>query len=324
MSNTFLYLLTVLVWGSTWLAIDFQLGVVPPEVSVVWRYVLAAGLLISWIAIRRGRLRFGLHAHIRFLGLGLLLFSFNYIATYSAQQYISSALNAVVFSGMMWMNVLNARLFLGTRSSRRTWLGAAMGSLGIVLLFWPQLRDLEWGSAALVGAGFSLGGAMLASLGNILSKRAQEEGLPVVPSNAWGMLYGALISAVYAWRGGLEFTIDTSASYLISLLYLAVFGTIVAFGAYLTLMGRIGPHRAGYVVVMFPVVAVALAVLFQGFELDAWVVAGMGLVLGGNVVVLGFRQKGREFRAWINAWKREWLQNKAVVNGECQEPPAGA
>lgn len=320
MNNTALYVLTVLIWGSTWLMIEYQLGVVDPAVSVVWRYGLAFLMLFGWALAAGKRLRFPLHAHIRFVGLGLLLFSFNYIATYSAQQYISSALNAVAFSTMMWMNVINSRLFFRTRIEPRMWLGVALGTAGIVTLFWPDVAELSWTDRTLVGASFSLGGALLASLGNMLSKRAQESGLPILQSNAWGMFYGTLITAAVAWRQGLPFVFEWTPSYVSSLLYLTIFGSIVAFGAYLKLVGSIGPHKAGYVVVMFPVVAVVLSVLFEGIQLTPNMLAGIALVSLGNVAVLGVRHSRAELRRWLNVVRHEWLDRKAVVSRQCSPP----
>ena len=130
MSNLTLYATSVLVWGSTWLIINFQLGTVAPEVSVVYRYAIAASLLFAWSYLRGLRLIFSLRAHFKFMLLGLLLFGLNYIATYSAQQYITSALNAVAFSTMMWMNVVNSRLIFGTKIEPKLWWGAALGMAG--------------------------------------------------------------------------------------------------------------------------------------------------------------------------------------------------
>ena len=287
MNNVTLYAVTVLVWGSTWLVINFQLGVVAPEVSVVYRYAIASLLLFGWALARGLNLRFGLMAHLRFLLLGIFLFSFNYITTYSAQQYIPSALNAVVFSTMMWMNVFNTRLFFKTHIEPGVFVGAAMGLAGVVILFWPNVSVLSLSDRTLLGAGMSFSGALLASLGNMVSHASQREGLPIVQSNAWGMFYGTLITALVAVRQDLPFNFEFSAEYIASLLYLAVFGSIVAFGSYLKLLGRIGPHKAGYAMVMFPVVAVFLAVLFEGLAIEAHIVAGIGLVLAGNLAILG-------------------------------------
>jgi drug/metabolite transporter (DMT)-like permease len=290
MTDLVLYLTTVLIWGSTWLVINFQLG--------VYRYVIAAALLFVWCLLRGVRLRFGAAAHLRFMALGLLLFSLNYIATYSAQAYIASALNAVVFSSLMWLNVINTRIFFGTRIEPRMWIGAAIGMAGLGVLFWPDIAEVSLSDRTLLGAGLSLGGAFVASLGNMVSHRAQREGLPIVASNAWGMFYGALFTALIAWRRGLPFDFEYSAAYVLSLLYLAVFGSIVAFGSYLKLLGRIGPARAGYAMVMFPVVAVALSVLFEGLAIEWHVVTGLALVLGGNLAILGLRRVLAQLRAW--------------------------
>jgi drug/metabolite transporter (DMT)-like permease len=318
MSNLALYSTAVLVWGSTWLIINYQLGEVAPEVSVTYRYAIAAGLLFLWSMFRGIRLKYGLHAHLRFFLLGVLLFSFNYIATYSAQQYISSALNAVAFSTMMWMNVVNSRIFLGTRIEPRLWFGAALGMAGIVTLFWPQISSISLNDGVLLGAGLSLSGAFMASLGNIASRKTQAEGLPILQSNAWGMFYGALITAAVSWRREIPFNFDWSVSYVSSLLYLAIFGSIVAFGAYLKLVGRIGPHKAGYVVVMFPVVAVVMSYFLEGLQLNASILAGIALVLLGNLIILGFWKPDSEFQQWLNAKKHYWFDCKTVVNSSSE------
>lgn len=300
MSNVALYAAAVLIWGSTWLLINFQLGTVAPEVSVVYRYAIAAVLLMGFALFRGLNLRFGFRDHLRFVLLGLFLFSFNYIATYSAQVYIASALNAVAFSTMVWMNILNSRLFFGTRIEPKVWLGASLGMAGIVVLFWPEVSAVSFSDKTLIGASFSLSGALLASFGNMVSHRAQGQGVPVLQANAWGMFYGTLITAAVAWRKGVPFNFEYSFSYVSSLLYLAVFGSIVAFGCYLKLVGRIGPARAGYAVVMFPVVAFLLSVMFEDLPVEAHIVTGVALVLLGNIVILGFREIRVALRAaWL-------------------------
>ena len=296
MSNALLYAITVLVWGSTWLAIEFQLGVVEPEVSIVYRYAGAALLLFGWSRIRRLPLAFSLRQHGRFFLLGMLLFSLNYILAYRAQIYISSALTAIAFSTLVWMNIINARLFFGVRAGRRVLIGALLGVAGIITLFAPQIGELTLSDSVFYGAMLAFLGALIASFGNMVSQAAQKTRLPVVQSNAWGMLYGAMITATIALVEGHEFVFDWSPGYLGSLLYLTVFGSIVAFGAYLTLLGRIGAHRAGYAMVMFPVVALILSVIFEDLEIDATVISGTLLVLAGNVFVLN--TKARLPRRW--------------------------
>ncbi|MDJ0939472.1 MAG: EamA family transporter [Woeseiaceae bacterium] len=291
MSNAVLYGLTVLIWGSTWFAIEFQLGVVAPEVSIVYRYAGASALLFGWCYWRRLPLGFSLREHGWFALLGLLLFGLNYLVTYYAQVYITSALTAIAFSTMVWMNIVNARLFFGVRASRRVVGGAILGIAGIVALFAPQVAELSLSDEVFLGSLLAVFGAMIASLGNMASQAAQRRELPVMQSNAWGMLYGAGFSAVIAMIEGKPFTFDASPAYIGSLLYLAVFGSIVAFGAYLTLLGRIGAHKAGYAMVMFPVVALVLSTLFEGLAIDGTMIAGTLLVLSGNLLVLTDRRR---------------------------------
>ena len=286
MSNPVLYAITVLVWGSTWLAIEFQLGVVAPEVSIVYRYTGAALLLFAYCRIRGLPLTFGLRQHAWFFLLGMFLFSLNYVLAYRAQIYITSALTAIAFSAIVWMNIINARLFFGIRAGRRVLFGAMLGIAGIFTLFAPQVGEITFSDGVFFGSFLAVAGALVASFGNMVSQGAQRAKLPVMQSNAWGMFYGALITAAIAVVQGHEFVFDWSAGYLGSLLYLTVFGSIVAFGAYLTLLGRIGAHKAGYAMVMFPVVALILSMLFEGLRMDATIVVGTILVLAGNVFVI--------------------------------------
>ena len=286
MSNAFLYVTTVLIWGSTWFAIEFQLGEVPPEVSVVYRYVMASAILFIWCKYKGLSLKFEVKTHFWFAALGLLLFCLNYIMTYRAQVHITSALAAIVFSSMLWMNLGLARMIFGTRSAPRVILGACLGIVGIVVIFAPQVEEVTLTDGVFYGMTLALLGAFSASCGNMVSQAAQKRRLPVVESNTWGMFYGALITASVALATGQTFNFDATFTYIVSLAYLALFGSVVAFGAYLTLLGRIGAHKAGYATVMFPVVALLLSMAFEGLRLDASIVGGTTLVLLGNILVL--------------------------------------
>jgi len=289
MSNWLLYVVTVLVWGTTWIAIEFQIGDVAPEVSVFYRYLFASVLLFAWCRIRDLRLRFKLRAHSRFVLLGLLLFSVNYIVTYHAQLHITSALTAIVFSTMLWMNIVNARLFFGTRIDMRTITGSILGVLGIMFLFLPEVENLSLADATLYGTGLAFLGALIASLGNMVSQGAQKDGLPIVQSNAWGMFYGAILTGSIAFGQGKEFFFDWTPEYAVSLAYLTIFGSIIAFGSYLTLLGRIGADKAGYAMVMFPVVAIVISIVLEEIALSWQIIAGVSLVILGNLLILRTR-----------------------------------
>jgi drug/metabolite transporter (DMT)-like permease len=187
---------------------------------------------------------------------------------------------------MLWMNIINSRIFFGVRVGTRIYAGALLGMVGIVILFGPQITAVSLSDNGLFGCAMAVTGALMASFGNMASQAAQNTKLPVVQSNAWSMLYGGILTGLLALALGKTFTFDPSAGYIISLAYLTVFGSVIAFGAYLTLLGRIGAHRAGYSTIMFPVVALILSILFEGLALDLFIVAGFALVLAGNLLVL--------------------------------------
>ncbi len=218
--------------------------------------------------------------------MGLFMFCLNYILAYRAQIHITSALSAIAFSAMLWMNILNSRIFFGVRVGPRIYLGAFLGIVGIVALFGPRVSEVSLSDGVLFGSVLAVTGALMASFGNMASQAAQKNKLPVMPSNAWSMLYGGLMTAILALLQGHDFTFEFSAGYILSLAYLTIFGSVIAFGAYLTLLGRIGAHRAGYATVAFPVVALTLSMIFEGLALDGFIVAGFVLVLAGNLLVL--------------------------------------
>lgn len=286
MSNTFLYAVTVLIWGSTWLAIEYQLGVVEPEVSLVYRYSLASLVLFIWCKFRGLRLTFKAKDHIYFVFLGLFLFCLNYILAYRAQIHITSALAAIAFSTMLWINIILSRVLFGTKATSRVLLGAGLGIVGIVVLFAPQIQTVSLSDSVFFGSILALTGALMASCGNMVSQAAQKRSLPVIESNTWSMFYGTILTAIVAVASGHELAFDATFTYITSLAYLAIFGSVVAFGAYLTLLGRIGAHKAGYATVMFPVVALILSMMFEGLQLDLSIIFGTTLVLLGNLLVL--------------------------------------
>jgi drug/metabolite transporter (DMT)-like permease len=284
MGPTALFSIATLIWGSTWLAITFQLGVVSPEASVVYRFALSAILLGAWCAATGRSLRFPPAQHAWFAAQGTFLFGLNYLGVYWAERYVASGLVAVLFSLIVFLNLVGVRVFFATRINRRTLAGASLGVIGVILLFW---RELSAGQGdATLGILFAVGGTVLASGGNLLAVRNQRRGVPLLPGVAWGMGYGALVIALVAELDGATWTFEATPGYVLSLIYLAVFGSVVAFGAYLTLLGRIGAARAGYVGVAVPVVALLLSTVFEHYEWTLPALIGAGLCIAGNVLVL--------------------------------------
>jgi drug/metabolite transporter (DMT)-like permease len=286
MHNSFLFLITALIWGSTWLAIKFQLGVVAPELSIAYRFVLAASMLLLFSFIRRLPLRFSLRTHSFMALQGLLLFSVNYILVYLAEGYLTSGLVAIIFSIIILMNVIFGTIFLHNPVRIHVVFGAVVGLFGLTLVFWPELSSFDLSSERVLGLVMAFIGAISASLGNITSARNQRQGLPVVQTNAFGMAYGAAFMLVLALFRGAELKFDPSVGYVLSLLYLAIFGSVIAFGSYLTLLGRIGPDRAAYVTVLFPIIALILSTIYEGMTWSMPQLTGVALVILGNAIVL--------------------------------------
>lgn len=290
MANLFFYSLTILIWGSTWLAITFQLGSVPPIQSVFYRFALAALLLFGWCLLRRLPLRFSLREHGYVAMQGVCLFALNYLGFYLSEQWITSGLAAVVFSTIVIMNTLNSRWLLGTPLEWPVLLGGGCGLLGLSLLFWGELVAVDFSAAVLKGLFASLIATYLASLGNILSARNQKNRLPIIQTNAFGMAYGALCMLLLAVLDGTPFRFELTASYVLSLGYLALFGSVIAFGCYLSLVGRIGPGRAAYATLLFPLVALFLSTFWEGYQWTPQAVLGISLIGAGNYFAMRRRK----------------------------------
>ena len=284
MKNAVLYLTTVLIWGSTWLAIEFQLGETAVVTSVFYRFAIATILMWVYCLTFKVNMSFDLKSHGFIVLLALFNFSFNYVLIYQSQEYLTSAMTCIVFSTMLLMNIVNTRIFFGDTISPKVYIGAIFGLIGLVVLFWNELNTP--GSATLTGLFFGLGAAFIASLGNMVSVRNSRAGMHVLSVNAWGMLYGTVALSLIIIFSDTGFQITWTTSYIGSLVYLAVFGTVVAFATYYILLNDMGPEKASYAIVLFPLVAVALSSVFEDFEWSFNTFAGFALVLIGNAIIL--------------------------------------
>ena len=289
----FLYGSTVIIWGTTWLAIKFQLGSVDPMVSVLYRFMAAALTLFLYCKLRGLRMRFSLKDHIFMALQGLVLFSVNYWLIYLAEVHVTSGLVAVIFSGIVFMNMINGAVLLGSPIRSNVLLGGTIGVLGIVLIFWPQLISFSLSDKGALGLVLSVVSTFMASLGNIISARHQQNNLPVIQTNAYGMVYGAAIIGAISLISGKTFSFEMSLAYVGSLFYLSLFGTVIAFGCYLKLIGKIGADRAAYATMLFPIVALGISTVYEGYQLGPNNIIGMAVVLVGNWLVLSKRALGK-------------------------------
>jgi drug/metabolite transporter (DMT)-like permease len=287
MSNSALYVLTVLIWGSTWFGISYQLGEVSPLVSIAHRFMLSTVIIFGYLWLRRPadlRLAWSDHGFVALQGM--FLFCLNYIFIYHAAGILTSGLVAVVFSTMVFFNIVNGAIFLGKPVSKDVLAGGSIGLLGMLGLFWPELQALSLSDEIIQGLLMCLAGTLLASLGNIVASRNSARRLPVLTCNAWGMLYGAVTLYLAALLLGQPIAFDWRPSYLLSLAYLSIFGSVLAFWAYLSLVANIGVDRAAYTGLLFPVVALLISTAFEGYQWSAVAAAGLVLVLLGNGLVM--------------------------------------
>jgi drug/metabolite transporter (DMT)-like permease len=283
--NISLYLLTVLIWGTTWIALKLQLGDVAIPVSIVYRFGLAALILFAMLLISGKLQPVNRRGQLICLAQGLCLFCVNFMCFLHASQWIPSGLVAVVFSTSTLWNALNARIFFRQQIARNVVTGGALGLIGLAFLFWPQLSGNGASHETLIGLGLALLGTLCFSAGNMLSSMQQKAGLRPLTTNAYGMLYGAAMLSVYCLISGTPFSFEWNTRYIGSLLYLVIPGSVIGFTAYLTLVGRMGPERAAYCTVLFPVVALNVSAFAEGYQWTAPALAGLVLVMLGNVLV---------------------------------------
>lgn len=281
-----LYGLVVLIWGTSWVAIHMQYGLVAPEVSLVWRFVIAAGVMMAWVVATGRNIRFSFRDHLRFAGLGLSMFSTNFVLFYYAGLSTPSGLLAVVFSLASIFNMVLGVILFAQRPAPRTLVAAFFGFLGVVALFWPQVAKTGLGLAGFQGLLMCAAGTLCFCMGNMLSVSNQKRGLPIASSTAWGMTYGAGLLLAFSLMRDQTFQIEWTPRYLVSLLWLALVASIGAFTAYILLLRRIGADRAGYSTVLYPVLALGLSVVTEGYVIQPIAMAGLALVLFGNALML--------------------------------------
>jgi drug/metabolite transporter (DMT)-like permease len=285
-----LYVILIISWGFSWYAIKLQLGVVPAEVSVCYRFALSALVLWSGLALTGRLQKANWNDHRRFALMGLFLFGLNFIAMYEATHHVTSGVVAVLFSTASVFNVVNQWIWLGQRPQPRVLIGAILGVAGIGLVFGREVVHLGATQGTALGVLLALAGTLSFSIGNIISARLKAARVDMPNTVARGMTYSATYFAIYTLARGDSFVFDFSASYILSLAYLAVIGSVLAFLTYLSLIGRVGADRAAYATVFFPLVALGVSTVFEGYEWTVTALIGLALIFAGNVVIFAPRR----------------------------------
>ena len=284
-----LFVIPSIIWGSTWYAIKFQLGIIDPLVSVSYRFILA-GLIMFGICLITGRkLRFSLHEHFLMFLLGLSLFGLNYWFVYKAESALTSGVVAVIFSLIIFFNIFFNAILLKGKIKKDVIAAALLGVMGTALLFENELNTFKFNKEDLVTLLFCLGGLISASLGNIISAYKQKKNIPVFQSSAFAMLYGGVSMFLAVLILGKPVSFDFSVSYSLSLIYLAIFGSIISFSVYLKLLGEIGPDRSVYIALISPALAMVISTIFEDYHWNRFAIAGIAFLFAGNYFVLRFK-----------------------------------
>ena len=282
----FLYVAVIVGWSTSWYPLSLQLGVVAPEVSLVWRFSISGLMMFGICALSGIDLRFGRAEHGRFLMLGMALFSTNFALFYNASLYAASGLLAVMLSMASLINVGLAAVVNRRPPPLLQVVAALTGLAGLGLVFLPEL---QMSSTVLTSMAFGFAGTISFCIGNMMSSASQGRGIHVLASTSWGMIYGTGFMVLVALARGHDFIIDPSVSYLGSLAWLIVVSSVMTFACYLSLIGRIGPGRAAYATVVFPIFALLISARYEGYEWTLPSIAGMGLVVVGNLMMIRAR-----------------------------------
>lgn len=289
--NLTLFIIPTLIWGSTWYAIKFQLGEVDPLLSIAYRFGIAGIIMFGYSFIAKKNLKFSSADHFYIFLQGICLFGFNYWLVYLAELNLTSGLLSVIFSSLIFLNIIFSSIFLKSKLNRLVLLSAFLGISGTVLIFRSEIKVLDFNDKNFIALLLSFISVICASAGNILSAYNQKRKLPVIQTNAFGMTYGAIAMFLIAIFSGKSFQFEFTPEYTISLFYLAIFGSVVAFSLYLKLLGNIGPDRAAYAVLVIPVIAMIVSTIFEDFKWDKFSFLGIAILMAGNILALRTKTK---------------------------------
>lgn len=279
-------LVCAVIWGTTWYAITLQLGTVAPLASIVWRFGLATVLLFLGCLIARQNLRLTPAQHLSALGQGVFTFSISYSFTYASEGLVASAIVAVTFASLTFLNLVLFRILAGQRAAAASWGGAILGLVGVAVLSGGEVLKAGFDGQAALGVGLALIATTASAFGNFFAWKGQTLGSTAIPSTTWAMAYGTGLLALYGLATGVEFSIDPGFTYVGSLIYLSVFGSVIAFGLYFTIARTIGYAMASYISALTPPIAMLVSVLFEGARFGWPALVGLVLVLSGQALLI--------------------------------------
>ncbi len=276
-----------LIWGSTWIVIRDQLGTVPPQWSVAYRFVIAAATMALLAGIKGERMRLDGRAALTVTFLGFTQFCVNFNVVYLAERHITSGVVATVFALLVIPSTLLGWALLGHRPTGRFIGSSAVAITGIGLLFWNELRENPAASGQIAaGIGLTLIGMVAAALANVFQARPEVRRYPLFAMLAWSMVAGAVLNILFALAMSGPPVFDSRAGYWLGLLYLALPASVLTFSLYYPVVRKIGPAKAAYSSVLVPIIAMGFSTWIEGYRWTGLTIAGALLALGGMVAAL--------------------------------------
>ena len=279
-------LICAMIWGTTWYAITLQLGTVDTVASVTYRFGLAAAVIFAGCLVTGRSLKMTRAQHLALMGQGLFVFTISYAFVYWSEERVASAVVAVIFAALAFLNLVLFRVVAGQKAAPMAWAGAGLGIVGVGVLFGSELARSGMDQRALIGLLMALTAVCASTVGNIFAWKAQTAAAPVIPATAWAMAYGTLFLAVFGLVSGVDYTFELTARYVLSLLHLSMLGSVVAFLLYFTLARARGYALASYISALTPPVAMLVSVLFEGATFGPLAFAGLALVLAGQMLLI--------------------------------------
>tara|TARA_B100000780_G_C21117097_1_gene452080 strand:+ start:1872 stop:2753 length:882 start_codon:yes stop_codon:yes gene_type:complete len=292
-NNFILFIITLFCWSPTWYIIKFQLGYVDPLVSVFYRFLAASIIIFIYLFIKKKNLIFSLNHHVWFLFFGICLYSLNYVFFYLSNTYLISAFPAVVFSTVVIMNILGEILYFKKKPSLKTLVGATIGMMGIAIIFNDEILNFSLTNGTHVGLFLALLGTFCASTGNMVYQRTLNNNFPLTQTLAYAMLYGSLVTLLITQVNSKELLFEYSFSYIVSLAYLSIVGSIFAFIFYLKLLEKVGAGRAGYVGVVMPVIALLISTVFENLKWQIDLIIGLPILIAGAILVINQKKTSK-------------------------------
>ncbi len=284
------FLLTGMIWGSTWWVITDQIDGVAPSWSVAIRFAVATPAMFLVAKLMGKSLRIGKAGQMLALAVGVAQFCGNFNFVYRSELHLTSGIVAVMFTMLIVANAGLGWLVLGQRITRNFVLGTCVAMSGIALLLWHEAGLNPLGGSIPLGIFWAVIGILAASIANVIQANETGRALPMVSLLAWAMLYGTIADFVLAWVTAGPPVLPTRASFWLGIGWLALAGSVVTFPLHYTLVREIGAGRAAYNGIVVVIVAMLLSTLFEGYRWNVLTVSGAVLAVIGLVIALRARE----------------------------------